>query len=228
MESRFTLPKDNIDSNYYFIENNILQNKVLNLGNYIYEVEEKGFEKINNCAYYDDKSRTLHQCWATDLLPFEIDLKNPCIFSQDKKNINYIGMIWEENINQVSPFAQACVHNNKEFLVHKSVSDEQNYKLIRDSFIAPDIRGTHHLNVGYIPCRVFKNISYGQVVGTNSRFVKKVFGDYVVFSENTYDLFFYCSKKFKNSSKNDIIESMKFVKDKHTFVNRVENILGIL
>ncbi len=215
-------------NNDFFLKNNIPKDNVTNLGNYIYEMENKDFEKIDNCVFYDNQSRTLYQCWATDLLPFEIDLDNPCAFSSEKESINYVGSIWEANREQFKPFFSACGHNNKEFRSYRNVSDADNYRLTRESFIAPDIRGAGHLECGYIPCRVFKNISYGQVVGTNSKFVERLFGDYVTFSENTYDLFGHSVEKFKNSSRDDIIESMKFVKDKHTFINRAENLLRLV
>ena len=66
-------------------------------------------------------------------------------------------------------------------LYTQSIEHSENRRLIRDSYICPDFRSDWHLQCGYIPCRIQKNISYGRIPGTNSPFIKEAFGDYVVF-----------------------------------------------
>jgi len=198
---------------------------VLNLGNYIVDVEK--FEKIKDQTYFDSKSKTLYQCWATDLLPDEIDQNNYCKFDPTKNYVNYVGSLYEEGLEFAQEFGSILQSNQKELRLYRGVSDEENKKLVRNSFLCPDFRNYHHIKVGYIPCRIFKTISYGQIIGTNSINVKRVFGDYVVFGSNPQELYenmIDCSL----NEKINMMDAMLFVKYNHTYVNRVKTILKLL
>jgi hypothetical protein len=85
----------------------------------------------------------------------------------------------------------------------------------------------HSSTHGYIPCRIQKNISYGQVQGTNSPFIKKAFGDYVVFGGTPETLYENLIDAASNNKIN-MREAMLFIKDKHTYINRINNILKFL
>lgn len=210
----------------YFTDSGVPYNNVLKLGNCIHETEK--FEKIEELCHWDNETRTLYQTWGTDLLPYEIDVNNHVKFDWNKPYINYVGMMYEQGPYWIETFAYYAQKHNKEIKLYtQSVSYEENMQLIKDSFICPDFRSDWHLQCGYIPCRIQKNISYGQVQGTNSPFIKKAFGDYVVFGgtpESLYDNLIDASsnKKVKMS------EAMQFIKDKHTYVNRINNILKFL
>jgi len=199
---------------------------VLNLGNYIVDVEK--YIKVKNETYYDNKTKTLYQCWATDLLPDEIDSNDFCEYDSNKNSVNYIGSLYEEGLTFAQEFGSILQEkSSKQLRLYHGVSDEENRQYIRDSFLCPDFRNYHHIKVGYIPCRIFKTISYGQVVGTNSINVKRVFGDYVVFGSNPNDLY----ENMIEASSNrriDIKEAMLFVKNNHTYINRVKTILEVL
>lgn len=210
----------------YLTDSGILYNNILKLGNCIQETEK--FEKIEDLCHWDESTRSLYQTWGTDLLPNEIDTNNVVKFNWNKPDINYVGMLYEQGSFWIETFAYYAKKHNKEVKVFtQSVSYEENLQLIRDSFICPDFRSDWHLQCGYIPCRIQKNISYGQVQGTNSPFIKKAFGDYVVFGgtpETLYD-------NLVNAASNNRInikEAMQFIKDKHTYINRIKNILMFL
>lgn len=215
-----------IDTNY-FLENDVPFENVIKLGNYLPSLEVH--EKVSELAYWDNNTRTLYQCWGTDLLPHEIDENSPVEFNKNNKSINYVGMFYEQGLWWAQQIANIAMQKNKvEFNVFtQNASDEENRDLIRSSFICPDFRSDWHLQCGYIPCRIFKNISYGRITGTNSPFVKKAFGDYVVFGgtpETLYDNLLYADI----NKKVDIKDAMKFVKENHTFINRVNNLLKFL
>lgn len=198
---------------------------VLNLGNYIVDVEK--FDKIKDQTYFDSKTNTLYQCWATNLLPNEIDENNYCKYDANKKYVNYVGSLYEEGLEFAKEFGSLLLSNNKELRLYRGVSDDENCQLIRESFICPDFRNYHHIKVGYIPCRIFKTISYGQIVGTNSINVKRVFGDYVVFGSNPKDLYENMLESLINQKVN-MTEAMLFIKNNHTYVNRIKTILEVL
>lgn len=214
-----------IDTNY-LLEGGVPYENILKLGNCIQETEK--FEKIEDLCHWDQTARTLYQTWGTDLLPHEIDLDNIVKFDWNKPDINYVGMLYEQGPYWIEYFAYCAQKHNKEIkLFTQSVSDEENRQLIRDSFICPDFRSDWHLQCGYIPCRIQKNISYGQVQGTNSPSIKKAFGDYVVFGGTPETLYENLIDAASNNKIN-MREAMLFIKDKHTYINRINNILKFL
>jgi hypothetical protein len=83
------------------------------------------------------------------------------------------------------------------------------------------------LRCGYIPCRVFKNISYGRVCGTNSPWVKQLFGDHIVYGGTPRTLYQNLLDAEMNNKIN-MRESMLYVRDNHTYINRVKNIVKLL
>ena len=214
-----------IDTNY-FTNQNVPYNNVLKLGNCIRDTIH--FEKIEDLCHWDESTRTLYQTWGTDLLPDEIDIDNYVKFDPTKKYIHYVGMMYEQGSYWIQYFAHFAEQDNKEIKLYtQSVSYEDNFKLIRDSYICPDFRSDWHLQCGYIPCRIQKNISYGRIQGTNSPFVKEAFGDYVVFG-GTPETLYNNLIETERSQTFKIKEAMQFVKDKHTYINRVNNILKFL
>jgi hypothetical protein len=199
---------------------------VLKLGNCIRNTIH--FEKIEDLCYWDNTTRTLYQTWGTDLLPNEIDVDSYVKFDISKKNIHYVGMMYEQGPYWIESFAYYAEKNGKEVKLYtQSISHEENRNLIRDSFICPDFRSDWHLECGYIPCRIQKNISYGRVQGTNSPFIKEAFGDYVVYGGTPETLYLNLIDAERNDKIN-MKEAMHFIKDKHTYINRINNILKFL
>lgn len=228
--------------------------KELNDVNYSYIFSEQNPQKLGPCEYYQKNASTdelatkwrkdrreyeaIYLSWATDLLPHEFNFEDMKIPRQRKSY--YVGSISSSNINQIQPFARACAAAGIEF-IHSDpwqnpLSWEENKKLVQDSYVAPDIRGVglgdenpdtgcNHLKTGYIPCRVLKNISYGQVGMTNSVHVKDLFDGDIVYNSNTYDLFFDTEANIDNYP---LIEhQMNVVKDNHTYLNRCGSILRV-
>lgn len=211
----------------YFTSAGVPYENILKLGNYLPHLEK--FEKVNDLAHWDESQRCLYQCWGTNLLPDEIDINSHIKFNSNTKTLNYVGMFYEQGPWWAQNFSDIVYNNHRvEFKVFtQNASDEENKQLIQESFLCPDFRSDWHLQVGYIPCRIFKNISYGRVTGTNSPFVKSAFGDFVVFGGTPETLYQNLLNAELNNSV-DMREAMKMVKEKHTFVNRINNILKVL
>lgn len=211
----------------YLVDAGVPYENVLRLGNYLPSLEI--YEKVDHLAYWDESTRTLYQTWGTDLLPHEIDENNPVKFNWSNKTLNYVGMLYEQGPWWAQSFANIIHEKNKvEFKVFtQNASDGENRQLIRTSFLCPDFRSDWHLQCGYIPCRIFKNISYGRITGTNSPFVKRAFGDYVSFGgtpDTLYDNLLHADF----GEKINMREAMLFVKENHTFINRVNTIFKFL
>lgn len=210
--SRFNIPKENI----------------LNLGNYL--PREEVHEKVAELTYWDQSTKTLYQPWGTDLLPNQIDVNDYVKFNSSPRDLNYVAMLCDKELWWwVQEFANILMDKNRcEFRIFtKQVSDEENKDLIRNSFLCPDFRNNWHLECGYIPCRIWKNISYGRIVGTNSPFIKRALGDYVVYAGTPETLYEKLMEAEINQSVN-MKDAMTYVKDNHTFINRVQNILKFL
>ena len=141
--------------------------------------------------------------------------------------MHYIGSLYEEGLEFAQEFGSILQDHDKQLRLYRGVSDEENRELIRDSFLCPDFRNYHHIKVGYIPCRIFKTISYGQVVGTNSINVKRVFGDYVVFGSNPQELYQNMLDSL-SAKKVYMPQAMLFIKNNHTYINRVNTIMEVL
>jgi len=200
-------------------------------------------EKIKDYVYYDKANNAIYQPWATDLLPNEID--DILEFDITKTEINFVGSVWSENINQLAPMLLDCFNKkinvniygwvqspqmisqfpNVKHITHTGTSEEDAQKLVKSSLIYPDIRGDLHRNVGYIPCRLFKNISYGCIPITNSLPSYEFFEKLIPYSDNSID-FVNISTEYLN---NRDIEKDRYlinkIKDQHTYVNRIQDIL---
>lgn len=200
---------------------------ILKLGNYL--PREEIHEKVEDLAYWDKNTRTLYQCWGTDLLPSEIDIDGYVPFNPSRKTLNYVAMLYEQGPWWAEEFATLLDRDFRvEFKVFtQHVSHEENIQLIQDSFLCPDFRSDWHLECGYIPCRMWKNISYGRITGTNSPYVKRALGDYVVFGGTPQTLYQNLLHAEQNRTIN-MKDAMMFVRDNHTFINRVNNILKFL
>jgi hypothetical protein len=176
--------------------------------------------------------------WATDLNPLEVTVnKNGArALNPDSRVINYVGTYWRVNEREIADFGRACQDGGVQ-LRHlgagqvegsayngwdKVVSIEDNVRLVRESYFAPAIVGSHHLTEGYAPCRIFKNISYGQFGVTNSEAVQRLFGGRLICNPDPYQLFGEACERLSSVSIAELHALMDFVAEKHTYVNRLE------
>ncbi len=189
-------------------------------------------ERINDYTYYlkgPKEERTLFQPWATDLLSSEINLHDAEYKRTNESH--FIGSLGDGiygNINEINGFKRACEENNIKF-VHNQVhscSFEENRELIKKSYLAPSIHGTEQVRVGLPTCRVFKNISYGALGGTNCEASARIFDGNMIYNQDPYQLFYDMQKEMNNYKR--IKNMMQIVRDKHTYINRVESILEVL
>lgn len=200
------------------------------------DVEE--LEYIDQHHYFHSPTNTLTTMWATDLLPDEIDQVEPELFDETKENIFFVGSIQGTNIVE---FSEICKKNGKNFrnvggwtgesnLYTKASPDiNQNIQMIRDSYISVDIRDAPHLVQGrYYPCRMFKNISYGKWTGSNHPEIEDVFGEHFTADSNLENLYHKLVEDSKNCTEDKMRSAMNMIRDKHTYVNRLQNFLEII
>lgn len=199
---------------------------------YTHDVLKRDVIKMDDCIYYQFDSDIMYMPWATDLLPHEIDaIKKQVPSFKKEKMVCWVGTIWDGadgNRSKIDPFGRACQQQSIEFRQFGHLSADQNISLIQHSYMAPALQGQWQCEVGYIPCRIFKNISYGQMGITNSKTVSDLFKGKIVYNEDTYQLFFDAQKRIKTLKDNELLELMDFVKEKHTYLNRIDHIFNFL
>jgi hypothetical protein len=201
----------------------------INLQVYTHDVLKREVEDWGNLTFWQEDNRTLYQPWATDLLPEEIEKIEPCKPKKEFNDIMWIGSITtgvHGNYEEIVDYAAICQKNNFQFKHVRGVSIKENIDILRQSRHSIVIQGKWQVENGYVPCRIFKNISYGCWSFTNSSTVSHLL-EIENFS-NSKDMFDEAEKHVFEPKVKDLSNKMSLVKDKHTYVNRLKNIIKIL
>jgi hypothetical protein len=212
--------------------------------NYNYTLDRSKIDKLSDGTYYENGNEydIAYTTWATDLLPHEIDLD--WRFIKRENVVNYIGTIgggrgglfdcqkapdYYDTVPHIMPFYDECIKNRIEFKSNcpwiNPISPDQAIYAVQKSYLAPDFRHQAMLDWGYIPCRVLKNISYGHIGLTNSEAVHRFLGEDVIFNSNSSQLFY--DGQEKREDYKFIKNAMITVRDKHTYINRANDLLRI-
>lgn len=182
--------------------------------------------------YEMDDFDKLYISWATNRLPHEFN--DDDIYIPREPNIYYCGTISPsgvcENYSNFIPFIEECKKNDIGFIHNdpwsNPLSTEEVIRRTQESLLGVDIRGPQHLKQRLLTCRVFKNISYGHLGLTNSEEVYSELDGNCVFCEDTSELFYVGMENRENEKL--ILSGMKFVKENHTYINRVNSIVSVL
>ena len=180
----------------------------------------------------------LYMQWPTDLLPWEINLEDA--EREHKQVVHYVGTPYGNN--RLDRFKEAIAKKGIEFVSHnpweKPIGFEEAKVLVQESILAPDFRGEgsaedrvkygelngkNHLAIGYIPCRLFKNISYGHLPLTDSPHAAELLGDAVVFDTDIERLVEKGIEAQKNIERKK--QAMRMVAARHTYLQRARDIL---
>ena len=250
-------PKKYINKVKRFIEIRYLVDAIKDC-NYNYSLDKRRCEEISACTYYEKLENNgglakhhenpepmsyecIYTCWATDLLPHEI--LDETIYAKRDKKIYWFGTSNPFNTKEVALFADECSRNGIEFVVNDPWQNPLPFDVVQSytmkSFMAPDFRssgdprkvalgetGTCHKHTGYIPCRLLKSISYGHLGITNSRHAYELLEKKVVYNSDERRLFYDALKDIENY---DLIkEQMNIVREKHTFLNRISDLIKVL
>ena len=194
----------------------------------------KIFNKKLFDTYLENEYKIVITPWATDLLPNEININISNLELFNIKNIsNFIGMplehngILKDNLTKNNiDYANYGGTFNKDSDRNKSV--EENMKLIQESIIALALQTDWQIENEYIPCRIFKNISYGKMGITNNKAVNELFDNKLIYSDNIGELVKKGLEFEKEKDKFDKIKELMIeVRDNHTYINRINFILKI-
>ena len=200
---------------------------------YTHDCLPYAIEKLDDFVYCNVGGKIIFMPWATDLLPDEIERMKKERLSYDKQPmVHWVGTIGGNrfgNESELAGFIQACTENDITFKQTINISMEDTVELIKSSYMAPAIQGAWQCENGYIPCRIFKNISYGQWGITNNKTVYDLFKGKVIYNSDTYQLF-YDAQEYMQSEEAEqkLYELMDEVKTKHTYINRIDALLTFM
>ena len=182
-------------------------------------------EKMSETVFFDIKQKILHQTWATDLFPE--DFYAP-IFNNNKV-IYWVGSIWNDSNNSgnksnIEKLKKVLREKNIFFQPLHNISDEQNIRYIRESRIAPSIGGEIQDIRGMLPCRVWKNISYGQLGVTNLRKSKDVFKENIIYNSDIESLINISIDIDEKKYKKMTLIQQDIVSKQYTYINWLHNV----
>lgn len=210
--------------------------------NYAYYFEKEKYIPINDGTSFFQNGKdydNFYSIWATDLLPNEINFENRFTPFAEPKYASFGGSItqgWQSkddgNYDYVLKFATECQKNGILFIhndPHKTpLPIAQLKEFVLNSYLPFEVRPNNHLANGYMSCRSFKNISYGCLGITNSKTAYDFFEQEIAYSPDTSELF-YVAKTMQDDpkTKNLILNQMKRVKEKHTYINRLNDMIEV-
>lgn len=223
----YVLPKDAI-----YISNETLYERV----NDDSAVAQGNRRSVTKCSY-----EVAYMIWATDLLPHEFNYADA--EATHSNEIYYIGTFGKGHpFFEFEPYAIRAGLKVKQIDPWKNpVSYEENITLMKRSYCAPDFRvgvddynlamerkrtGKGDYRIGYIPCRVFKAISYGHTGITDSIYMKELLGEFVEFALTPADVLPLVEKRKTDSEWRKA--AMRYVAENHTFIQRVRDLARIL
>jgi hypothetical protein len=184
---------------------------------------------LNNNKFIRFDGKTLYMPWATDLIPEEIDINIDRLdeISKCKPICHFIGFY----LNDPWKFCKdICDKNDIAFsacggFFTEKVSITENMRRVQESLIAPSFQQPWQVENGYIPCRIFKNISYGKMGITNSETVNELFGGRLIFDKDVHVATQRAIDYVVNGENLQLLKDLMIeVRDKHTYLHRITDI----
>jgi hypothetical protein len=206
----------------------------LNRDNYmnlqIYEdtiLNVENIEKWGPVTYFNRERKTLYQPWGTDLLPeeFKTPVYNKSCF------VFWIGSVWNDalnrgNIEEIRELKEVLKKHKLRFIKLRFIPDFLNTFFVRLSKIAPAVAGKFQVKVNYLPCRMFKNISYGQLGITNIRRFKDILGESFI-EGNTINEIVDNALSLSKEEYLNITKAQQEIIKSYTYKNALNNILRV-
>lgn len=179
-------------------------------------------------VFLKSKNR-VYQSFGTNLLPEEF--LSP-VFNSNTNSLYWVGSIWNDvnnhgNIQNMGLLQKALRKYHIKFIHMQDISDEENIEKIRASRIAPAIGGDFQTKA-MMPCRIWKNISYGQLGVTNLSKAPDVFGTQIIYDLDIDRLVEKALSLNEKEYKDMILQQQEIVAKDHTYLNWMFNIARAL
>lgn len=227
-----------VNKNCFYVLHNVDDHRFRQNDNYInlqvYTKDtllpDRAAERLSTFTYWQEDNRCLYQPWGTDLLPEEM-IYDPVPAPEVNKSVNWVGSVTDGdqgNLKQLQEYAQSMASRiGIPVHVHRGIDRENMIKLIRSSNQAPAIVAGWQRENLYVPCRLFKNISYGQPTFSNSPVIKEICGD-DFYEEDCAALAIKANEYLKNRDFDREKNVIETIRKEHTFVNRCNRILEMV
>jgi hypothetical protein len=171
---------------------------------------------------------TLYMPWASDMLPGEIGTTT-C--APPNRVVYWTGSVWDDNgmgnVKEIAELRTALAKHNLELKCVRP-TDATQAEFIRNSHIAPSMQGAWQIQHGYIPCRAFKNTSYGQMLITNNPIVRDLFNGYCAFGETVESMVDAAMRICCEPRATITRHAMDIVRGNHCYTHRVESMMKIV
>jgi hypothetical protein len=195
--------------------------------------------------------------WGTDLLPAEIAENRARVLAAPPRrppgDVVFVGSAWRNNADDLAALAEAAVERGLRFVHHGrvmqrvrwpehpgvvshdgSLSHDDNVRLVREALVAPAFQGLAQLpnpddRGNYVPCRIYKNVSYGAPPVTNNPTVKALLGDGVALGRTPGEMLDAALAALAADPQQRTLEAlMAEVARRHTYLSRVELLMRLL
>ena len=175
-------------------------------------------------THFDKPSKTLYQPWGTNLsaerFRAPVTPRSPFVF--------WVGAIWNNDLNQgnraeIAELRSVLRHRSLRFVHLKFIPDWVSIAAIRRSRVAPAIAGRWQVENNYLPCRMFKNISYGQVGISNVPQFCDIYRNCTIPGRSISELI---DNALSLSSKDvvEVVKAQQKITREHTYVQKIRNI----
>jgi len=217
--------------------------------NYVYELDKENTKMDIGCYYEPSTNQVIdfkngkvsyriddfdkiYIGWATNLMPNEINEDD--VYCARSNKVYFLGSLSSDgkysNIHLIEEFAKECHKNEIEFVVNNfsnnQLSEDDYIDLCKESLLGFDIRCQADVEWGRISCRLYKNMSYGHLGMTNCYEAYKELDEHCIYNESASQLF------YDAMSKKDDFEFIKkgvnYIKEHHTYVNRVKSMMKVI
>jgi hypothetical protein len=130
----------------------------------------------------------------------------------------WVGSVWNNalnqgNIQEINELKTILAFRGLRFVQLRFIGDALNTFFIRRSRLAPAIGGAWQVQQNYLPCRMFKNISYGQLGFSNIKKFDSLFHDAYIPGNSIAEL-------VDNALALSASEYVRFVVDQQSVVRR--------
>ncbi len=181
--------------------------------------------------------RILRWC---ELLPHEIKRK-PYHYNHSK-DINFVGSRRHNNAIQLESLRWYCITHGLHyhqywkhlllrwnFLGSRFLAYEELEQKTVDAYIAPALQGVQ-VDDGYIPCRLFIQMSLSVLWVSNNPYVYNLFDDdEVIVDRNIWNMMDKAQQVIKDKKVDQYTQkAIQKVKEKHTYLNRIDELFSYL
>jgi len=175
-------------------------------------------------TYFDKPSKTLHQPWGTNLP--EEQFRSPVISRSPL--VFWVGAIWNNALNQgnrreIDELRAVLRLRSLRFVHLKFIPDCVSIAAIRASRVAPAIAGRWQVENNYLPCRMFKNISYGQLGISNVPKFSELYRGCTIPGGSISELIDN-ALALPRKDVIELVEAQQKITRQHTYVHKIRNI----